>query len=235
MSEPVMKRMNIRISGLGGQGAVTAAHLLAMAANKMGKFSISNPFFGAEKRMAPAESYARIGPEKIFDRGELVYPDVIMVFHPQVITMQKSYTAPFYSGIKEGGVVIINTNVDLLTKEDHEYMENLNVSVFNCDATHLALEIGGTELSTNMAMIGACAGITKVVDLPALDKALQDRFGKKYIASGGTATLDEAIKKKYAKKEQLLEANNNTMKKSYEIAAAWAETSSYSAAYYEPA
>ncbi len=235
MSEPVMKRMNIRISGLGGQGAVTAAHLLAMAANKMGKFSISNPFFGAEKRMAPAESYARIGPEKIFDRGELVYPDVIMVFHPQVITMQKSYTAPFYSGIKEGGVIIINTNVDLLTKEDHDYMENLNVSVFNCDATHLALEIGGTELSTNMAMIGACAGITKVVDLDALDKALQDRFGKKYIASGGTATLDEAIKKKYAKKEQLLEANNNTMKKSYEIAAAWAETSSYSAAYYEPA
>ena len=235
MSEPVLKRINIRISGLGGQGAVTAAHLLAMAANKMGKFSISNPFFGAEKRMAPAESYVRVGPEKIFDRGELVFPDVIMVFHPQVITMQKSYTAPFYSGIKEGGLIIINTNVDLLTKEDHEYLEGLNVSVFECDATHLALEIGGTELSTNMAMIGACAGITKVVDLPALDKALQDRFGKKYIASGGTATLDEAIKKKYAKKEQLLEANNNTMKKSYEITAVWAETASYHAVLYEPA
>ena len=40
-----MARMNIRISGLGGQGAVTAAHLLAMAANRDGKFSISNPFF----------------------------------------------------------------------------------------------------------------------------------------------------------------------------------------------
>ena len=40
-----MSRMNIRISGLGGQGAVTAAHLLAMAANKDGKFSISKNFF----------------------------------------------------------------------------------------------------------------------------------------------------------------------------------------------
>ncbi|MFQ5482187.1 MAG: 2-oxoacid:acceptor oxidoreductase family protein, partial [Nitrospinaceae bacterium] len=157
-----MRRMNIRISGLGGQGAVTAAHLLAMAANKMGKFSISNPFFGAEKRMAPAESYVRVGPDKIYDRGELVYPDVIMVFHPQVITMQKSYTAPFYSGIKENGLVIINTDTDLLTAEDHERLEDLNVSVFNHDATSLALDIGGTELSTNMAMIGACAGITKV-------------------------------------------------------------------------
>ena len=218
-----MSRMNIRISGLGGQGAVTAAHLLAMAANKDGKFSISNPFFGAEKRMAPAESYARIGSERIYDRGELVYPDVIMIFHPQVITMQKSYTAPFYSGIKENGLVIINTSDDLLSEEDHQRLEDLNVAVLNHDATKLALEIGKTELSTNMAMLGACAGVTKVVSLEALDGALQDRFGKRYVASGGTATLDEAIKKKYAKKEMLLKANMDCITESYEMASAWAE------------
>jgi len=216
--------MNIRISGLGGQGAVTAAHLLAMAANKDGKFSISNPFFGAEKRMAPAESYARIGSERIYDRGELVYPDVIMIFHPQVITMQKSYTAPFYSGIKENGLIIINTSDDLLNDEDHQRLEELNVAVLNHDATKLALEIGKTELSTNMAMIGACAGVTKVVSLDALDGALQDRFGKRYVASGGTATLDEAIKKKYAKKEMLLKANLECITESYKKTSEWAET-----------
>ena len=215
-------RMNIRISGLGGQGAVTAAHLLAMAANRDGLFSISNPFFGAEKRMAPAESYARIGPEKIYDRGELVYPDVIMIFHPQVITMQKSYTAPFYSGLKDNGVIIINTNQDLLSDEDRDMLDKKNVTVFNHDATSLALEIGKTELSTNMAMIGACAGVTKVVTLKALDGALQERFGKKFVASGGTASLDEAIKKKYAKKEMLLKANLDCITKSYEIADEWA-------------
>ena len=218
-----MSRMNIRISGLGGQGAVTAAHLLAMAANKDGKFSISNPFFGAEKRMAPAESYARIGSERIYDRGELVYPDVIMIFHPQVITMQKSYTAPFYSGIKENGLVIINTSDDLLSEEDHQRLEDLNVAVLNHDATKLALEIGKTELSTNMAMLGACAGVTKVVSLEALDGALQDRFGKRYVASGGTATLDEAIKKKYAKKEMLLKANMDCITESYKMSSEWAE------------
>jgi pyruvate ferredoxin oxidoreductase gamma subunit len=218
-----MSRMNIRISGLGGQGAVTAAHLLAMAANKDGKFSISNPFFGAEKRMAPAESYARIGSERIYDRGELVYPDVIMIFHPQVITMQKSYTAPFYSGIKENGLVIINTSDDLLSQEDHQRLEDLNVAVLNHDATKLALEIGKTELSTNMAMLGACAGVTKIVTLKALDGALQDRFGKRYVASGGTATLDEAIKKKYAKKEMLLKANMDCITESYKMSSAWAE------------
>ena len=219
-----MSRMNIRISGLGGQGAVTAAHLLAMAANKDGKFSISNPFFGAEKRGAPAESYARIGTERIYDRGELVFPDVIMVFHPQVITMQKSYTAPFYSGIKENGLVIINTSADLLSDEDRKTLDDLNVAVFNHDATKLALEIGKTELSTNMAMIGACAGITNIVSLKALDGAIQDRFGKRYVASGGTATLDEAIKKKYAKKEMLLKANMDTIIEAHKISAKWAET-----------
>jgi len=218
-----MSRVNIRISGLGGQGAVTAAHLLAMAANKDGKFSISNPFFGAEKRMAPAESYARIGTERIYDRGELVYPDVIMIFHPQVITMQKSYTAPFYSGIKENGLVIINTSDDLLAEEDHKRLADINVSVLNHDATKLALEIGKTELSTNMAMLGACAGVTKIVTLKALDGALQDRFGKRYVASGGTATLDEAIKKKYAKKEMLLKANMDCITESYKMSSEWAE------------
>ncbi len=219
----MFKRINIRISGLGGQGAVTAAHLLAMAANKAGLYSISNPFFGAEKRMAPAESYVRIGVERIYDRGELVYPDIIMVFHPQVITMQKSYTAPFYDGVKEGGLVIINTSVDLLSAEDHKRLEDKNVTVFNHDATKLALEIGKTELSTNMAMLGACAGVTKIVGLDVLDVALQERFGKRYVASGGTATLDQAITKKYAKKAQLLEANMKTITKSYEMAEEWAE------------
>lgn len=60
----IIRRINIRMSGLGGQGAVTAAHVMAMAASKDGKFAISNPFFGAEKRMAPAESYCRIGLRK---------------------------------------------------------------------------------------------------------------------------------------------------------------------------
>ena len=216
-------RLNIRISGLGGQGAVTAAHVLAMAANKDGLYSISNPFFGAEKRMAPAESYARIGPEKIYDRGELVFPDVIMVFHAQVITMQKSYTAPFYSGLKDGGIILINTTADLLTKADHERLDAKNVTVYNVDATSMALEIGGTELSTNMAMIGACAGVTRVVTLEGLAAAIQDRFGKKYVASGGTASLDQAITKKYAKKEMLLKKNIDCINESHKRAVEWAK------------
>src|SRR5213593_2365189 len=214
----IKKRLNVRMSGLGGQGAVTAAHVLAMAANRDGKFSISNPFFGAEKRMAPAESYCRIGIERIYDRGELVFPDVIQVFHPQVITMGKSYTMPFYSGVKEGGLVIINSDQPLLSEEDIERLKDLHVALFY---------IAGTELSTNMSMLGSVAGITKCVSMESLDGALQERFGKKFVASGGTASLDEAIKKKFAKKEMLLAKNLATVKAAYDIASEWAEKNKY--------
>lgn len=217
------KRTNLRMSGLGGQGVVTSAHVLAMAANRDGKFSISNPFFGAEKRMAPAESYCRIGPERIWDRGELVYPDIIMIFHPQVITLQKSYTAPFYSGIKKGGLLIINSNADLLTKADREFLEGEKISIYTFDATEIALGVSGTELSTNMAMMGAVTGISRVVTMESMKGAIHERFGKKFVASGGTATLDEAIKKKFAKKEQLLAKNMETIYKSFDLATEWAQ------------
>jgi pyruvate ferredoxin oxidoreductase gamma subunit len=223
----IKRRINIRMSGLGGQGAVTAAHVMAMAASRDGKYAISNPFFGAEKRMAPAESYCRIGVNKIFDRGELVFPDVIEVFHPQVITLGKSYTMPFYSGIKEGGVVVINSDIPLLSDEDVKRLKDLNVAVFYIAGTQVALEVAGTELSTNMTMIGSVAGITKCVSLEGLDGALQERFGKKFVASGGTATLDEAIKKKFAKKEMLLKKNLDTVIRAYEMASEWAEKNNY--------
>jgi pyruvate ferredoxin oxidoreductase gamma subunit len=99
----------------------------------------------------------------------------------------------------------------------------LNVSLFYIAGTQIALEVAGTELSTNMTMIGSVAGITKCVSMEALDLALQERFGKKFVASGGTATLDEAIKKKFAKKEMLLAKNLATVKRAYEIATEWAE------------
>jgi len=203
---------------------VTSAHVLATAASKDGKQAISNPFFGAEKRMAPAESYVRIANERIYDRGELVYPDVIMVFHPQVITYGKCYTMPFYAGIRKGGLLIINSDEPLpLLDDDLKFLEESNVPIFYIPATTVAIDVAGTELATNMGMLGALLGVTNVVTMDGMDAAIQDRFGKKYVASGGTATLDEAIKKKFAKKEQLLKKNMDTIKAGYDMGAVWAE------------
>ena len=215
--------IKVRMPGLGGQGAVTAAHIAATAADTDGYFAVSNPFFGAEKRMAPSESYTRIGTVPIYDRGEVIYPDIVMIFHPQVITMGKSYTMPFYAGIKENGLVIINSDHDLLTDEDRKTLTDLNVKVLTHDFTQFAIDQAGTELATNMAMLGALFGALGTVSKPAIEEGIKDRFLKKYTASGGTATLDSVIEKKFKKKQELIQKNLDTASAAYDLTAAWAK------------
>ena len=215
--------IKIRMPALGGQGAVTAAHIAATAADTVGYYAVSNPFFGAEKRMAPSESYTRIGTVPIYDRGEVIYPDIVMIYHPQVITMGKSYTMPFYAGIKEDGLVIINSDTDLLTDVDKEFLDSMNVKVLTRDFTKFAIDIAGTELATNMAMLGALFGALGTIDKPAIEEGIKDRFLKKYTASGGTATLDSVIEKKFKKKLDLIEKNLETASAAYDLTAEWAK------------
>ena len=212
------KRYNMRIAGVGGQGVVTSAHILGNAMSAAGKYASLVPFFGSEKRMAPVEAYVRASDEPIYEVGEVVYPNVIMIYHPQVITHGKSYTMPFYSGLKENGIVIINTEVDILTDEDKKVLEDLNTQVIMYNATGLALEIAGTELATNMAMIGFFFGITKLVSFEHIEQAVRERFlGNTFVASGGTASLDSAIEKKFKRKIELLEKNMQVIKRAFEI------------------
>lgn len=213
------KRYNMRISGLGGQGVVTSAHILGSAMDNAGKFASLVPFFGSEKRMAPVEAYVRASSEPIYEVGEVVYPDIIMIYHSQVITHGKSYTMPFYAGLKKNSLVIINTDVDVLDKEDIKVLTNLNAKVVQFNATELALKIAGTELATNMAMMGMLLGITKLVSEDNIEKAVRERFlGSSFVASGGTASLDSAIEKKFKKKEELLAKNMEVINATFEMA-----------------
>jgi len=212
-------RYNMRISGLGGQGVVTSAHILGSAMDNAGKFASLVPFFGSEKRMAPVEAYVRASTDPIYEVGEVVYPDIILIYHSQVITHGKSYTMPFYTGLKKNSLVIINTDRDVLEPEDIKVLKSLNAKVVQFDATKLALEIAGTELATNMAMMGMLLGITKLVSEEDIEKAVRERFlGNSFVASGGTAALDSAIEKKYKKKEELLAKNMEVINKTFELA-----------------
>jgi len=214
-----MKRYNMRIAGVGGQGVVTSAHILGNAMSAAGKYASLVPFFGSEKRMAPVEAYVRASDQPIYEVGEVVYPNVIMIYHPQVITHGKSYTMPFYSGLKPDGLVIINTDVDIIPEEDHAILEKLNTKVINFPATKIALDIAGTELATNMAMIGLFFGITRLVDFEYIEQAVKERFlGNTFVASGGTASLDSAIEKKFKKKVELLEKNMQVIKEAFRMA-----------------
>jgi len=213
------KRYNIRISGLGGQGVVTTAHILGATMDNAGKYASLVPFFGSEKRMAPVEAYVRASSQPIYEVGEVVYPDIIMIYHSQVVTHGKSYTMPFYTGLKPNSLIIINTDINVLNEDDIKVLTDLNAKVVQFNATELAQKIAGTELATNMAMMGMLLGLTKLVSTENIEAAVRERFlGNSFVASGGTAALDSAIEKKFKKKEQLLEANMDVIKWTFEMA-----------------
>jgi pyruvate ferredoxin oxidoreductase gamma subunit len=213
------KRYNIRISGLGGQGVVTSAHILGTAMDNAGKFASLVPFFGSEKRMAPVEAYVRASSQEIYEVGEVVYPDIIMIYHSQVVTHGKSYTMPFYTGLKKDSLIIINSPIDVLNDEDKAVLEKLNAKVIVFEATELAMKVAGTELATNMAMMGMVLGLTKLVNEENIEAAVRERFlGNSFVASGGTASLDSAIEKKFKKKEELLAKNMEVINATFKMA-----------------
>jgi pyruvate ferredoxin oxidoreductase gamma subunit len=126
---------------------------------------------------------------------------------------------PFYTGLKENSLVIINTDHDVLEPEDIKVLKDLNTKVIQFDATGLAMKIAGTELATNMAMMGMLLGLTKLVNTDHIEAAVKERFlGKSFVASGGTAALDSAIEKKFKKKEELLAKNMEVINSTFDLA-----------------
>jgi len=215
-----VKRYNVRMAGIGGQGVVTASHILSNAVVISKGYSSLVPFFGSEKRNAPVESYVRISNEEIYEIGEIVYPNVLMIFSAQVITLGKSYTMPFYTGLKEGGHILINSSkpIDFVPDEARE-LEEKKANIYYLPATELANEVAGTELATNMAMCGAISAIFGMPDMDSIEGSVKDRFiGKGIVVSGGTAALDSVIEKKFAKKQKLLKANMDTIQAAYKYA-----------------
>lgn len=209
------------MAGVGGQGVVTASHILSTAVINAGGESTIVPFYGSEKRMAPVESYVRVSDQPIFEVGEIIFPHIIIIFHPQVITHGKSYTMPFYYGLKEGGVSLINYDGPMKLLKDHAgELEDRRVRLFFLPATKISLEISGMDLATNMALMGAIGCITGLTDLESLGKAVQDRFlGKGFVVSGGTAALDSVVERKFKKKQELIEKNLAVIQAGWKFAA----------------
>ncbi len=211
-------KYNVRMAGLGGQGVVTASHILSTAVIHAGGESTIVPFYGSEKRMAPVESYVRVSDLPIYEIGEILFPHIITVFHPQVITHGKSYTNPFHYGIKDNGIILVNNREEIpLPPDEVKDLKNKGVKTYTFPATLLALETAGTDLATNMAIVGAIGAITQLTNLEAIDTAVKERFlGKGFVVSGGTAALDSVVERKFKHKQELMEKNMATVKAGWE-------------------
>ena len=163
------KFIEIRWHGRGGQGAVTSAELLARAAISAGKYAQAFPSFGPERRGAPVLAFDRIDSEPIKIRAEITRPDVVVVLDPGLLSIMN-----VVSGLKEGGLVIINTKKSAgQIRSDF----GINSRLATVDATKIARELLGVPI-VNTTMIGALIKAIGVVGLEHLKGPVEDRFGR---------------------------------------------------------
>jgi 2-oxoacid:acceptor oxidoreductase gamma subunit (pyruvate/2-ketoisovalerate family) len=153
----------IRFHGRGGQGAVTAAELLAVSVGYAGKHSQAFPFFGVERRGAPVMSFCVIDDRPIRTHQQVYEPDAIVVLDSSLDPAMMS------RGLKEGGLAIVNT------KQAPSETGITAARIFTVDGTGIALRNLGRPI-VNTAMLGAFAKATGLADLESIKKAVGERF-----------------------------------------------------------
>ncbi|MEB3805977.1 MAG: 2-oxoacid:acceptor oxidoreductase family protein [Desulfurococcales archaeon] len=158
--------VEIRFHGRGGQGAVTAANLLANAAVREGKYAQAFPYFGAERRGAPVVAFARISDRPIETHSRIENPDVVVVLDPKLFEL-----ADVTVGLKDDGVIVANA------RERPPITGNYRV--YCVDATSIALRLGLVVSGwpvVNTVMLGALAKALGLVKLESVIDAVMEQF-----------------------------------------------------------
>jgi len=161
----------VRVHGRGGQGVVTAAELLSVAAFREGKYAQAFPTFGSERTGAPVTAFCRIADRPIRAREPIVEPDAVVVQDPTLLRQ-----VDVFGGIGPDAYVIVNTtrsldDLGLMQLAIHLRPDRL-VTV---PATELARTHLGRPLP-NAALLGAFAALTGVVSLESVTGAIRRRF-----------------------------------------------------------
>jgi pyruvate ferredoxin oxidoreductase gamma subunit len=161
----------VRIHGRGGQGAVTAAELLSVAAFDEGRYSQAFPTFGSERTGAPVVAFCRIDDRPIRLREPITDPDAVVVQDPTLL-----HQVDLFAGLEPGGFLLLNTSRTLSSLGLDELAGRLGAErMVTVPATDIAREHLGRPLP-NAALLGAFAALTGEVSLDAVCAAIQERF-----------------------------------------------------------
>jgi len=176
--------IEIRFHGRGGQGAVTSAEILALAAIEEGRYAQAFPSFGPERRGAPVVAFCRISDEPIRIRANIYEPDLVVVLDSSLLKVVK-----VAAGLKPGGFLVTNTK---LSPEDIKKVKaemGLKNRVGAVDATKIAMEVLGLPI-TNTTMLGSLLKASEVVKKESVIHPLQERFGR--VAQKNIAAFERA-------------------------------------------
>lgn len=156
--------IEIRFHGRGGQGAVTGANILAIAASKEGKDVQAFPYFGVERRGAPVTAFTKIDDRPVRIKSQIYEPDFVVVLDASLLK-----TVNVTQGLKNGGVVLINTD------KKPENIKGVKGKIATVDATAIAVKhgLGSKEAPiVNTAILGAFARASGIVKLESIVQSI---------------------------------------------------------------
>jgi 2-oxoglutarate ferredoxin oxidoreductase subunit gamma len=155
----VPERIEVRISGFGGQGVVLAGEILGRAAAYEGKSVVQTQSYGAEARGSTAKSEVIISDSKI-DFPNVRKCDIL-------VAMSQNALEAHLKDLKEKGVLIVD-------KDKVEHIPETKAKVFKIPATKTAAKLLKSRLYANVIMLGALTKITGIVKKEAVEKAITD-------------------------------------------------------------
>jgi len=180
--------LEVRFHGRGGQGAVTAANLLAAAALRDGKKGVQAfPHFGGERRGAPVAAFVRIADDEVRLRSRVYHPDIVVVLDRQTLE-----STDVTAGVKEGGVIIINSRKK---PDEFEFSARFRVAAVDAAGISIArgLLVSGIP-ALNTPMLGAIARMTDYVTLESVQEVIRQQW-KGAAGEANAAAAKEAYDK----------------------------------------
>jgi len=182
--------VEIRWHGRGGQGAKTAATLLAEAASAAGRYVQAFPEYGPERMGAPVQSFNRIASEQIRIHSGVTNPEVVAVLDATLIG-----SGSITEGLSEDGIVVVNTDKNPGEMRDKLHLAE-NQKLFTVDANEISEQSLGRRIP-NTPMLGALMKATGLLDYEAfmdsMKKQLEKKFGERpQIVSGNLQAIERA-------------------------------------------
>jgi len=182
----------IRWHGRGGQGAKTAALLLADVAFQTGKYVQGFPEYGPERMGAPITAYNRIGKEPIRVHSNIYTPDLVLVVDETLL-----HSVDVTAGLKKEGALIINT--PKTRKEILPFLNGYQGNVYTVDARKISEETLGKNFP-NSPMLAAAVAVSGVMEKDAFLNEMRALYGHKF-----------------AKKPEVIEGNMQALYKTFEV------------------
>ncbi len=163
--------IQIRIHGRGGQGVVTAAEILSVAAFAEGKHAQAFPSFGSERMGAPVTAFCRIDDRPIQLREPISTPDALIIQDPTLLSQ-----AELFSGLSPKGFILLNSTKPIGELPIRDFVKDLLPGhVVELPATQIAREHIGRPLP-NAAMLGGLAALMGILKLSSICDAISKKF-----------------------------------------------------------